>query len=480
MIQTSSVPQSLLSGGNSKDTRLPSSGSTPAAWRSALAWGIPAALAIFFLFLGFEASPIDLVIRWGCVVLTAALGRQLTRPLAPATQAASPQEEQFLDQLLTFHRELASLHLPVVLQKFFDEMINLIPCSSAALILFDRRQEEPEHVLTYGEAPSSIGRDFPTLLPKEIFLEVLERKLVVFNTAQELRERLGALHERVFAHHNLFVGCIRRRQHLAFLVLADRIGTEGFRARDAQMFTAVMETAAVAIENARLFDDVQVAERKHRDLLHGVINAQEQESKLVAEEWQGRISKKLLTVLQGLHGFHSLIHQRAPESRERFQKLTAEIDEIATLVRGLTNELHPSVLDDFGVAAAIREYVTDTLASPEEQEPLQVTVQADAIDQQLPNEAKLLLFRVTQEALRNIRKHADAKNVQIAFVQEHAGVSLMIKDDGKGFNPSQPRPGHFGLLYMRERTEACGGTFRVVSSQGEGTEVHINLPATSR
>jgi signal transduction histidine kinase len=281
----------------------------------------------------------------------------------------------------------------------------------------------------------------------------------------------------VFAHHNLFVGCIRRHQHLAFLLLADRIGTEGFRPRDMQTFTAVMEAAAVAIENARLFDDVQVAEKKHRDLLHGIINAQEQESKLVAAEWQDRISKKLFTVLQGLRGFQSLILQRAPENGERFQQLTAEIDEIASLVRGLTNELHPSVLDDFGVAAAIREYVSDARTNPEERELLQVTVQTDEIDKQLPNEAKLLLFRITQEALRNIRKHADAKNVQIAFVQEHAGVSLMIKDDGKGFNPSQPRPGHFGLQYMRERAEACGGTFRVVSSQGEGTEVHINLPA---
>lgn len=475
MIQTSSATQ--LKGGSSRDTRQPPGPTPSSVWRHALAWGIPSALAIFFLTLGFEAPPIDLFTRWMCVALAVALGRQLTRAPVPVAQSAPPQEDHLLDQLFAVHRELTSLHLPIVLQKFVDEMVKLIPCRSAALILLDRRQEEPEHVITHGEVPSSISSDFPTLLPKEIFLEVLERRIVVFNTPQELHDRLGALHRRVFAHHNLFVGCIRRHQHLAFLLLADRIGTEGFRPRDMQTFTAVMEAAAVAIENARLFDDVQVAEKKHRDLLHGIINAQEQESKLVAAEWQDRISKKLFTVLQGLRGFQSLILQRAPENGERFQQLTAEIDEIASLVRGLTNELHPSVLDDFGVAAAIREYVSDARTNPEERELLQVTVQTDEIDKQLPNEAKLLLFRITQEALRNIRKHADAKNVQIAFVQEHAGVSLMIKDDGKGFNPSQPRPGHFGLQYMRERAEACGGTFRVVSSQGEGTEVHINLPA---
>ena len=144
-----------------------------AVWRYALAWGIPAALALFFLTLGFEASPIDLFTRLACVVVITALGRQLTRPLVPVAQSVPPQEEQLLDQLFTIYRELASLQLPIVLQKFIDEMIKLIPCHGAALILFDRRQEEPEHVVTHGEVPSSIGSDFPTLLPKEIFLEVL-------------------------------------------------------------------------------------------------------------------------------------------------------------------------------------------------------------------------------------------------------------------------------------------------------------------
>jgi signal transduction histidine kinase len=153
-----------------------------------------------------------------------------------------------------------------------------------------------------------------------------------------------------------------------------------------------------------------------------------------------------------------------------------DIDHIASLVRGLANELHPSTLDDFGVAAAVREYVEEVTAASDAPEPLQVTVEAEDLDPQLPNEAQLTLFRVTQEALRNIRKHADARNVQIAFVQEHAGVSLMIKDDGKGFNPEQPQPGHFGLQYMRGRTEACGGTFHVVSAQGRGTEVCVKFP----
>jgi signal transduction histidine kinase len=376
------------------------------------------------------------------------------------------------------HRALANLHLPVLLQQFIDEIAKLIPSRGALLILLDRRQEEPEYVVTHGQVPPAVGNDLSTLLPREVFLEVLERRAVIFNSSRELQERLGARPLKEFVHHNLFIGGIRHRHHLAFLLLADRVGEKGFLPQDLGIFTAIAEGAALAIENARLLTDLREAEQKHRELLHGLVNAQEQESKQIAAEWHDRISRKLFDVFQGLRSFLNVIAQRAPENESRFRQLTAEIDEIAALVRGLANELHPTVLDDFGLAAAIREYITDTVVGVAEEEPLQVTVKADDVDQQLPNEAKLTIFRITQEALRNIRRHAEAKNVHIAFVQEHSGVSLMIKDDGKGFNPHQPHPGHFGLQYMRERAEACGGTFQVVSAQGQGTEVRVNFPGT--
>ncbi|MGH7964681.1 MAG: sensor histidine kinase, partial [Candidatus Binatia bacterium] len=180
---------------------------------------------------------------------------------------------------------------------------------------------------------------------------------------------------------------------------------------------------------------------KQRGLLHALIKTQEQERKHMAAEWHDRLGAKLFEVLQGFRSCQRLIAQRVPESQERFEQLAVELDTVAAMVRSLTNELHPPVLDDFGFVAALHEYV-DGLG---EQEPFLVTVRAEAVDRQLPTEAHLTLFRITQEALRNIRQHAKARHVQIAFVQEHAGVSLMIKDDGRGFNPEQPGSGHYGL-----------------------------------
>jgi signal transduction histidine kinase len=450
-----------------------------------VAWGLPLLLAIFFLSLGFDAPLADLFARWTCVGLAVYLGTFLVQPDASFPQPASQPVQQkppveLTDQLIAAHRALANLYLPVLLQQFIDEMAKLIPGRGALLILLDSTQEEPEYVVTNGEVSSSLGDDLAALLPREVFLQVLEQKTLIFDTVQELHARGVAIPLRDFARRNLFVGAVRHRHHLAFLLIADRVGEEHFLLRDSEVFLAVAPGAAKAIENARLFAELQERERRQRELLHGLVHAQEQDSKLLATEWHDRVSKKLFEVLQGLRGFLNVIAQRAPDSEGRFKQLTVKVDEVAALVRGLANELHPSVLDDFGVAAAIREYITDVVVGIPEQEPLQVAVQAaDDVDQHLPNEAKLTVFRITQEALRNIRRHADAKHVQIAFVQEHAGVSLMIKDDGRGFNPNQLRPGHFGLQFMRERAEACGGTFQVVSAQGQGTEVRVNFPHAS-
>lgn len=453
------------------------------AWRSVFAWGVPVLLTFFFLSLGFDAPLIDLATRGLCVGMVAYIGLRLSSsPTSPPTQSLEqePQSSPAPRQFAAMHRALSTLHLPVLLQQFLEEIDKCIPGRGSLLILLDHDQEEPEYVITHGQAATSVGNDILTLLPREIFLEALEHRTALINSSRELQDRISARPLKEFAHHNLFVGSIRHRQHLAFLLIADRVGEKGFLPQDQEIFTSVSESVALAIENARLFSDLRATEQKHRALLHGFVNAQEQESKYIAAEWQGRISRKLLDVFQGLRSFLNVIAQRAPENEGRFRQLTAEIDEIAALVRGIANELHPTVLDDFGLAAAIREYIADAVASIAEEEPLQVTVQADDVDEQLPNEAKLTIFRITQEALRNIRRHARAKNVQIAFVQEHAGVSVMIKDDGKGFNPDQSHPGHFGLQYMRERVEACGGTFQVVSAQGQGTEVRVNFPGTNR
>jgi len=325
-------------------------------WRPFVAWGSPLLLATFFVLLGFEAPLIDLITRGLCVGLVAYSSRRLLHS-TPGIPQPVEQEPESKDQLSPVYYALSTLDLHLSLQRLVDEFMRLVPCSGVLLILLTRTQEAPEYVIARGQTPSPTDVNLATLLPEDLFLEVLEQKTVVINTRKELHNPLGNFDAGAFAHQSFFVGSMRRQQHLAFLLLVDRTDLRGFLPQDVRLFTAVAEAVLTSIENARRFEDLQATEKKHRDILHGLIHAQEQESKLVAEEWYDRISGKLFGVLQGLRSFQNLIAQRTPENGERFQQLTAEIDGVAALVRGLANELHPSVLDDFGYVQALRWYV---------------------------------------------------------------------------------------------------------------------------
>lgn len=215
---------------------------------------------------------------------------------------------------------------------------------------------------------------------------------------------------------------------------------------------------------------------EQRGLLHTVISAQERERKRLAVEWHDRLGTKLFEVLQGFRSCQTLIAQRAPESQERFAKLAAELDSMAALVRTFTNELHPPVLDEFGFVAAVREYLTGF----DGQDPFRVTLQTEEVDPQLDQHTQAALFRITQESLHNIRTHARATQVTITCTGAPTGVSLVIRDNGVGFQLERVPAGRYGLLSMRERAAACGGTLQISSVPGQGTEVRVDCPAAGR
>ncbi len=474
-MQKRSSPLSSLPHGKQRAPARPAeTGETSLRWLTVGAWGLPLLLLLFFSVLGFAAPPLDFALRVVCLGLVAGLsGLLLSQEKRHAQQAQ--EARRMVGQFLAAAKGLSTLDLPTLTQRLADEIVRLIPCHGACVLLLDPRRERAEHLVTSGRFPMPQAGDLLILLPEEVRHEVMEHGSVVLKDPHALHTRLRSLRVQEFAQQNLLIAGISHHHQGGFLLLADKHSGEDFHESDIRLLTAVAEQAAIAIEHARLFAETHDAQAEQHGLLQALINAQEQERKRMVEEWHDRLGAKLFDMLQGFRSCQTLIGQRVPEGKERFEQLAADIDAMAALVRGFTNELHPSVLDDFGFVAALREYV----AGLREQEPFHLTVQAEEIDSQLPTEAHLTLFRITQEALRNIRQHARARNVQIAFVQEHSGVSLMIKDDGQGFNPEQSPQGHFGLLYMRERAEACGGTFRVVSARGQGTEVRVNFPGGS-
>jgi signal transduction histidine kinase len=140
-------------------------------------------------------------------------------------------------------------------------------------------------------------------------------------------------------------------------------------------------------------------------------------------------------------------------------------------VRQLAVDLRPKILDDFGLVPAL-ERLTETLA---ESSGLEIEF-VSRVDARLPEETETALYRIVQEALTNVVKHADAQHVSILLTRQGGTITAIVEDDGQGFDPSATREGGFGLEGMSERVALLGGTIRIESRKGAGATLKVEVP----
>jgi signal transduction histidine kinase len=147
---------------------------------------------------------------------------------------------------------------------------------------------------------------------------------------------------------------------------------------------------------------------------------------------------------------------------------------VATLqdVRRLAVELRPKVLDDFGLVPAL-ERLTETFA---DQTGIAVRFESGLGAERLPAEVETALYRIVQESLTNIVKHAHARTISIALTRKPGAVAVVVEDDGHGFDPTDVRDGGYGLEGMRERVGLLDGRLQVESGEGAGTTLVAEVP----
>lgn len=223
---------------------------------------------------------------------------------------------------------------------------------------------------------------------------------------------------------------------------------------------ALSRTAALRVERDR-----------SQALLHKLIDTQEEERKRLAGDLHDRMGARLF------HLQHNLAQCAQPNTRgpaldAHYEVMRRDLIECNSDVRSLMNELRPNVLDDFGFVEALSEYITGLVAKI----PFKVEVRLDPGLQQWRSQQDAMLFRLLQEALLNVRKHAAARRVNISMARIGDRVELEISDDGNGFDPASVPVGHFGVMMMRERAQAAGATFAIVSSPGDGTRIALVFP----
>ncbi len=244
---------------------------------------------------------------------------------------------------------------------------------------------------------------------------------------------------------------------------------------------------AFQVESERKIADLQAArlqEARQRETLRGelfnrVVEAQEIERQRIARELHDETGQSLTAIGMGLRGMASTLHQkdarRADQILRNLEKLSS--DSLVELQR-LIADLRPSHLDDLGLASALRWYASDI----QERTSLEVHVEISGEEHPLSAPAKTALFRIVQEALTNVIKHAEAKIVKISLRFSADAVEIRVSDDGQGFDSQTRRSGgriSWGLRNMEERANLLGGRFQVRSSPGHGTTLEVSIPYVS-
>jgi signal transduction histidine kinase len=206
-----------------------------------------------------------------------------------------------------------------------------------------------------------------------------------------------------------------------------------------------------------------------RDALERAVQGQELERRRLARELHDETGQALTSILLGLRNLESADRDEMTEAVGTLRELV-----VATLqdVRRLAVELRPTALDDFGLAAAL-ERLTEGFA---EQTGAAVEFESQLGDERLPEEIETALYRIVQEALTNVIKHAHAERVRIALRKSDGLVTARIEDDGRGFTESKGGEG-LGLIGIRERVELVSGRLEIESSAGGGTTIVVEVPA---
>ena len=223
--------------------------------------------------------------------------------------------------------------------------------------------------------------------------------------------------------------------------------------------------------SAARFEEVVQTRAALRDLSARLVEVQETERRALSRELHDEVGQSLSALLLAIDNVSASLPSEAnSESRTQLLEIRRIAERTVTVVRDMSLLLRPSMLDDLGLVPALQWQAREISRNSN----IRIDVQADASSEDLPEEHKTCIYRIVQEALRNVTRHARARSVQIHLTHPDETLRLTIQDDGQGFAPEREKG--MGLLGMEERVAYLKGAFEVKSHPGKGTVINIDLP----
>jgi signal transduction histidine kinase len=226
----------------------------------------------------------------------------------------------------------------------------------------------------------------------------------------------------------------------------------------------------------RLFNEAQTMQENLRNLSNKILRTQEEERKRISRELHDEVGQSLTAVSMTLASLHNNGSANGTGASKKLAETQTLLQETMETVHRFARDLRPAMLDELGLLPALRSY----LKGFAERSGLRVQFHGNPIVEELQDNQKTVLFRIAQESLTNVIKHAHASRVEVAVRKLKEGVCMEIADNGKSFksdpigNPKTKR--RLGLLGMHERVRLVNGRFRVTAIPGKGTTIRVVIP----
>jgi signal transduction histidine kinase/HAMP domain-containing protein len=252
-----------------------------------------------------------------------------------------------------------------------------------------------------------------------------------------------------------------------------------FSPEDQELLHAIGSQIAVAIENARLYAEVQHKEQMRGELFKNTINAQEEERKRIARDLHDDTSQYLAALIYSTEEILEM--NNLSDIRERLIDVRDLAQHTLDGVHKVIFDLRPTVLDHLGLVPALRWLAKSWL----EPRGIRTSIEVNSDPRRLPAELETAIFRVLQEAITNIARHSAARNVLVWLKFSDYDIRVGVEDDGVGFELSNASDGHdqlrgLGLLGMEERIALLGGELEINSTPGNGTQINLRVPLAQR
>lgn len=365
--------------------------------------------------------------------------------------------------------ELAAGDLAVLLQRVLDITIQTFQASVGAILL----REAEENVLKI-HASADLGFDLADFrVPVGIGFAgqiaatgeaamILDTNIDKGNLTGKIRDKAKSLWGVPLKAENKTIGVLV----LGFIKPYEWLPTER------ELMRAIGDRAALAIERARMTEALREREQRIADLSGHLLRVQEEERKRISRELHDETGQALMVIRLYLGMLESGVTGRSVKMKIR--ETVEVVDRTIEGIRRIIGRLSPLVLQELGLVSAIRKEAKDLARNTGVKARVVI---AEEVGRLAPG-TEQAIYRVVQEALHNVGKHAQAHNVAVHIARNGDLVHVSVVDDGIGIQTRSNSRGHsFGLAGIKERIATLGGVSRVVSAKGKGTRIEISVPA---